>query len=62
VTSHFLVRAVSGLLKYEADEDDGSTEARTLGRGVVLRLRGRPPGLEPGLCFPLLLVFFDMST
>ena len=51
------------MLKYEADDaDDGSTEARTEGKGVVLRLRRGPEGFEPGFGRPLLLVFFDIAT
>jgi hypothetical protein len=45
------------LLKYDDDEDEGSAEERTLGSGVVLRLRGVAEGLEPGFALPLLLTF-----
>jgi hypothetical protein len=43
-------------LKYDADDDaEGSTEERTLGRGVVFLLRGAAEGLDPGFALPLLL-------
>lgn len=44
------------MLKYDADAAEaGSAEERTLGSGVVLRLRGVAEGLEPGFALPLLL-------
>ena len=44
------------MLKYDED-DEGSVEARTLGSGVVFRLRGVADGFEPGFALPLLLTF-----
>lgn len=44
------------MLKYDDEvAEAGSAEERTLGRGVVLRLRGVAEGLEPGFGLPLLL-------
>lgn len=54
VVGHFLRYELRRFPKYD-DDAAGSTEARTLGSGVVFRLRGGCEGLEPGLvAFPLL--------
>ena len=55
VTGHFFRYEVRRPPKCD-EADEGSTEARTLGNGVVLRLRGVCEGLEPGfvaLALPL---------
>lgn len=61
VTWHFLRKLLSGFPKYD-DVEGGSTDARTLGSGVVFRLRGGADGLEPGFALPLLLTLGAMVS
>ena len=62
VMLHLLREMLRGFSKkVTVEPDDGSTDVRALGIGVVLRLRGAAEAFAPGFALPLLLVVGAMT-